>query len=331
MSVHPDYAYWSNALAGTLGPVSDGDPQCGFYRRRLFKDGPFVPVAIWKQDGEFVALVDGKAADAADIWTWVCDKPITEVEYRKVIGGEGWSDEPRAATVPSNMPADPFEALKIEFAAEQEVAAELLAKPVTEQNHADQIAVLTKRLSGIKSKATNLHKVEKQPFLDGGRNVDDKFRDLKEEPDTLTKRLKRHLDAFLLEQQRQEQERQRAAREEQDRIRREAEAKAAEAAKANNAAAAEAASAEAERLQKEADAKTKDAEARNASAGRTGAKVALRTYVFARVTDYEAAAKALLATNHAEFKETIEQLANRALRAGVTLDGVERVEEQRAA
>src|SRR5690606_42080715 len=100
MAAHPDYAYWTNALAGTLGPVSDGDAQCGFYRRRLFKDGPFVPVAIWRgEDGRLVALGDGKAADAADIWTWVCDTPITEVEYRKGIDGGGRSEEPRAATV----------------------------------------------------------------------------------------------------------------------------------------------------------------------------------------------------------------------------------------
>lgn len=330
MSVHPDYAYWSNALAGTLGPVSDGDTQCGFYRRRQFKDGPFVPVAIWRgEDGNLVALVDGKAADAADIWTWVCDKPITEAEYRKVIAGEGWSDEPRAANVPSNMPTDPFEALKIEFAAEQEVAAELLAKPVIEQTHADQIAVLTKRLSGIKSKATNLHKVEKQPFLDGGRQVDDKFRDLKEEPDTLTKKLKRHLDAYLLEQQRKEQERQRAIREEQDRIRREAEAKAAEAANAKNAAAAEAASAEAERLQQEADAKAKDAEARNASAGRTGAKVALRTFTYASITDFDALLMAL--KDRPEIRECVETLANRAAKSGVELPGMSITSEQRAA
>ena len=137
-AVHPDYAYWTNALAGTLGPVHDGDPQCGFYRRRFAKDAPFVPVAIWRGEDGFIALVDGKSADASDIWTWVCDKPITEAEYHKVMGGEGWSDEPRAAAVPSNMPADPFEALKIEFAAEQEIADELLAKPVTEQAHADQ-------------------------------------------------------------------------------------------------------------------------------------------------------------------------------------------------
>lgn len=328
-TVHPDYVYWTNALAGTLGPVHDGDPQCGFYRRRLFKEGPFVPVAIWRGDDGMIALVDGKSVDASDLWTWVCDKPITEAEYHKVMAGEGWSDEPRAASVPSNMPADPFEALKIEFAAEQEVADELLAKPVTDQSHADQIAVLTKRLSGIKSKATNLHKVEKQPFLDGGRQVDDKFRDLKEEPDTLTKKLKRHLDAYLLEQQRIEQERQRAAREEQDRIRREAEAKAAEAAKANNAAAAAQAAAEAERLQQEADAKAKEAEARNASAGRTGAKVSLRTFTFATITDFDALLLAL--KDRPEIRECVETLANRAAKSGVELPGMSIQQEQRAA
>lgn len=326
MSVHPDYAYWPNALAGTLGPVSDGDAQCGFYRRRLFKDGPFVPVAIWRgEDGDLVALVDGKPADAADIWTWVCDKPILEAEYRKVIAGEGWSDEPRAATVPSNMPTDPFEALKIEFAAEQEVAAELLAKPVTEQVHADQIAVLTKRLSGIKSKATNLHKTEKQPSLDEGRRIDTKWRDLKEEPDTLTKKLKRHLDAYLNELDRQEKERQRIAREEADRIRREAEAAAEAAAQEGNAEAA----AEADRLEREAAAAAREAQARNASAGRTGAKVSLRTFTFATITDFDALLMSL--KDRPEIRECVETLANRAAKSGVELPGMTISTEQRAA
>jgi hypothetical protein len=325
MSAHSDYAYWTNALAGTLGPVSDGHPECGFYRRRQFKDGPFVPVAIWKQDGEFIALVDGKTADAADIWTWVCDKPITEAEYHKVMAGEGWSDEPRAATIPTNMPTDPFEALKIEFAAEQEVAAELLAKPVTDQQHADQIAVLTKRLTGIKSKATNLHKVEKQPFLDGGREVDDKYRDLKEEPETLTKKLKRHLDAYLLELQRQEQERQRKAREEADRKQREA----AEAAAAASAANDDGAQKEALRKADEAAQAEREAQARNASAGRTGAKVALRTYTFATITDFDTLLMAL--KDRPEIRECVEALANRAAKSGVELPGMAISQEQRAA
>lgn len=323
--VHPDYQYWTNALAGNLGPISDGDPQCGFYRRRLFKDGPFVPVAIWKDGDEFIALVDGKAVDASDLWTWVCDKPITEAEYHKVIGGDGWSDEPRKATVPSNMPDDPFEALKIEFAGEVEVADELLSSPVKDQSHADQIAVLTKRLSGIKTKATNLHKVEKQPFLDGGRSVDDKFRDLKEEPDALSKKLKRHLDEFLLEQQRAEQERQRLAREEAARKQR----KADEAAAAAAATEDDEATKEAERLAAEAEQAERDAKARNAAAGRTGAKVSLRTFVSAKITDFDALLTAL--KDRQEIREVVESLANRAAKSNIELPGMKIVSEQRSA
>lgn len=37
MAAHPDYAYWTDALAGNFGSVSDGHPQAGFYRRRPAK------------------------------------------------------------------------------------------------------------------------------------------------------------------------------------------------------------------------------------------------------------------------------------------------------
>ena len=221
----------------------------------------------------------------------------------------------------------------LEFQGERELAEKFLGAAITTQEAADRAAVWAKKISAIAKKATDLHKVEKQPHLDAGRAVDDKWRTLKEEPDALAKRLKRHLDVFLLDQQRKERERQEAARREEERLRREAEDAARKAAESDqqSEAARNAAKEHADRLQREADAKAKEAEARNAQAGRTGAKVALRTFVSARVTDYEAAAKALLDANHREFKETIDQLANRAVRAGVTLAGVERVEEQRAA
>src|SRR5690606_15989697 len=101
--------------------------------------------------------------------------------------------------------------------------------------------------------------------------------------------------------------------------RREAEERARAAEQLNDKAAL----AEAEQLKAEAAEREKAAQVTNAQAGRTGAKVSLRTFVSARVTDYEAAAKALLAANHPEFKQFIEQLANRAVRAGISLDGVE--------
>lgn len=88
----PEFAWWRSALAGHA-PAITGEPECGFFKRRTFKNGPWVAVAIWygdpPRDGEGTILsdapllcaVDGKPADALEVWTWVAAKPITEAEY----------------------------------------------------------------------------------------------------------------------------------------------------------------------------------------------------------------------------------------------------------
>jgi len=330
------WAWWQNALAGTIGPIHDGDPQQGYYRTR-FKDKPWEPVAIWFEDGKWHAMRGDRQVDASEIWTWCCRNPITYEAYTKAIEGAGWDDEPEAPAIGHNLPSDPFEALQVEFAAEREQAEAFMKKPITTQAEADRAAIWSKRLSTIAKKATDLHKVEKQPHLDAGRNVDNKWRELKEEPDAISKKLKRHMDAFLQEEARKERERQAAARAEADRIQREADAArvAAEkaAAKNDNDAAAIAAQnnaiAEAERLAQQAAAAERDAQARNASAGRTGAKVSLRTFVFAEITDFDALLMAL--KDRPEIKEVVDTLANRAARSGVELAGMAIRSEQRAA
>lgn len=330
------WAWWQNALAGNIGPIHDGDPQQGYYRTR-FKDKPWEPVAIWFEDGKWHAMRGDRQVDASDIWTWCCRNPISYEAYNKAIEGAGWDDEPEAPAIGHNLPTDPFEALQIEFAAEREQAEAFLKKPITTQAEADRAAIWSKRLSTIAKKATDLHKVEKQPHLDAGRNVDNKWRELKEEPDAISKKLKRHMDAFLQEEARKERERQAAARAEADRIQREADAArvAAEKAAARNdndaasIAAQNNAIAEAERLAQQAAAAERDAQARNASAGRTGAKVSLRTFVFAEITDFDALLMAL--KDRPEIKEVVDTLANRAARSGVQLAGMAIRSEQRAA
>ncbi|MGZ2484332.1 hypothetical protein ACVITL_002855 [Rhizobium pisi] len=330
------WAWWQSALAGSIGPIHDGDPQQGYYRTR-FKDKPWEPVAIWSEDGKWHALRGDRQVDASEIWSWCCRNPITYEAYTKATEGGGWEDEPEAPAIGHNLPSDPFEALQVEFAAEREQAEAFMKKPITTQAEADRAAIWSKRLSTIAKKATDLHKVEKQPHLDAGRNVDNKWRELKEEPDAISKKLKRHMDAFLQEEARKERERQVAARAEADRIQREADAArvAAEkaAAKNDNDAAAVAAQnnaiAEAERLAQQAAQAERDAQARNASAGRTGAKVSLRTFVFAEITDFDALLLAL--KDRSEIKEVVETLANRAARSGVELAGMAIRSEQRAA
>lgn len=317
------YAYWRNALAGTFGPVHEGDPQNGFYRKKGRDGAPWLPVAIFDHDRAKVGLLNGKPTDAAAIWTWVCDKPVTEAAYHGFLAGKGWPDEPPAPVL-RNVSADPHEALTQEFQGEIELAQEFLRQPITTKDQADQAAIWAKKLATIAKKATDLHKVEKQPSLDEGRKVDDKWRDLKDGAADWGKRLKRHLDAWLLEQQRIEQDRQRAAREEAARKQAEAEA----AARAVSAGDEEAAK-EAERKAEEAAAAQRDTEARNATAGRTGARVALRTFTFAEVTDFDALLMAL--KDRPEIVEVVNTLANRAARSGVELPGMSIKEEKRAA
>jgi len=323
-----DYTWWKAALRGEKQPVHDGHPQAGFYRKRSFKNGPWIPVAIWMENGAWVALQEDKPVDASEIWTWVCKNPVTHEAYQAARAGKGWPDDaPKAETSPGaghNLPSDPFEALKLEFDGEAELAREFLKTPITTHEQANQAGVWSKKLSNIAKKATDLHKVEKQPSLDESRRIDDKWRDLKEGPADLSKALKRHADAFLQEQLRLEQERQRLAREEADRKQREAAEALAKAATSDDVARAEA-----ERLAKEAEAAEREAQARNIQAGRTGAKIALRTFVSAEITDYDALLIAL--KDRAEIREVVITLANRAARSGVDLPGMKIKEEKRAA
>ncbi len=332
MSEENRWAWWQAALEGNIGPMHEGQPEQGYYRTR-FKGGQWEPVAIWFENDQWNAMRGDRMVDAADAWNFCRTNPVTYEAYQKAIEGAGWDDEPPAPAIGHNLPADPFEALTLEYQAEKEQAEAFMKTPITTQDQADKAAIWSKRLATIAKKATDLHKVEKQPSLDEGRRIDDKWRGLKEEPAEVSKKLKRHMDAYLQEQARIERERQEAARREEERLRREAAEAARKAAEADQQSEAErqAAIERARQLEQEAAAKAKEAEAKNASAGRTGARVALRTFVSARVNDYQAAATALVLMKHPDILAIIDQLANRAIKAGQSLPGVERIEEQRAA
>jgi len=318
------WTWWQNALAGNVGPMHEGQPEQGYYRTR-FKGGQWEPVAIWLDEaGAWLAMRGERMVDAGEAWNFCRTHPVSYEAYQKAIEGAGWDDEPPAPAMGHNVPTDPFDALRLEFLSEKEQAEAFMKTPITTQDQADKAAIWSKRLTAIKTKAESLHKVEKQPHLDAGRSVDNKWRSLKEDPDTLAKKLKAHVTPFLQEQQRLEYERQQRERDEAERKRREAEKLAAEADVSDTAA-----QAEAERLQQESAKQEQAAQSKNVKAGRTGASVSLRTFVSARIVDYDKALKAL--ANHPEMKALVEALANRAVRAGHELDGVERFEEQRAA
>lgn len=87
------FGWWMVAIAGG-DPETTADPQCGFFKRRLVKGGPWVPARIWidaevcPETGELLSderlqcEVNGAWADPDDAWSWICANPISEQEFK---------------------------------------------------------------------------------------------------------------------------------------------------------------------------------------------------------------------------------------------------------
>ncbi|MER9829206.1 hypothetical protein NKJ51_12565 [Mesorhizobium sp. M0134] len=314
------WSWWLQALKGKFGPIHDGEPNQGYYRVRR-KDGPWEPVAIWQEeDGTWLAYRNGKEVRADDIWTWVCRNPISFEAYEKAMAGGGFDDEPKQATIGDNSgDADPFDALRIEYEGEAELAREFLKAEVKSQADADKAGIWSKRLADISKRADGEREREKAPHLQASRAVDDKWRPLVGDAKDMATSLKRHVEPFLIAQKRAEEARARAAAEEAARLRREVDAAAAAAHAGPQVD--EKAEAERAELVRQAQEAEKAAEVQNATAGRTGARVALRTDKRAKIVDFDACLAAL--KDRPEVIELVQSLANRAVKSGFALAGVE--------
>ena len=81
------------------------DPQCGWYKRKLVKNGVYVPCRIWRDEPEvdengdlisdekLLCEVDFNRADPAEQWQWVCANPITEAEYNHLKKLRRWTGD----------------------------------------------------------------------------------------------------------------------------------------------------------------------------------------------------------------------------------------------
>lgn len=199
--IPPDpWEWWRNALNGVFGTMHADEPQQGYYRSRR-KDKhtgqvTFQPVAYWyKDDGSMRCQIGGKEIDdmtAREAWPYVSRRPITYELFTAVRKGEPWPDLNDVVIGHNNAPVDDsIEAIqeRIDDLA-REAERMLKAGAATEQATADQASDLANTFSELQNKIINLHKVEKQPFLDAGRTVDGKWFGLRDRADDLKRRLK---------------------------------------------------------------------------------------------------------------------------------------------
>lgn len=86
------YAWHRAALAGKPVTIHEGEPECGWFKTRLVKGGPFVPASIsierdvdengeLSSDERLVCEVNGERRNPVSAWLSLCKNPISRAEY----------------------------------------------------------------------------------------------------------------------------------------------------------------------------------------------------------------------------------------------------------
>ena len=209
------HTYWQNALSGNFGAVHENDPQCGYYRMRKGRGGPWVPVAIWLEDhgsvrqgqnsinsdsGKLVCLVDGVERNAYDIWTWVCRYPIAYETYVAVAeDGKPWPEEVPALGHNSQSLNE------AEVVGEEVEALALSAMnwletlpTIENQSDADKAANYADRLSALETRAEEARVIEKRPSLEEGREIDARWKPVVSKAQDAKAKMKKAIEPYLV-------------------------------------------------------------------------------------------------------------------------------------
>lgn len=330
---------WRALLASKTVHLSDSEPASGYYRLR--RGDTLTPVAIWRDDDATVFAMRGADyVDPGEVWPAAAKNAVTYEAYEAATSGKGWPDDaptlpvvtegdtvenPRAVMGDNATTGDPAEDLRLELAGERELARTFLAAPISSDDEADRVAVWAKRVSALRSRADAAFKAEKQPILDQARAIDDRWR-WREDADALVKRLKAHVLPWLQKKEAEEKERQRVALEEARRRKEEADRLAAQEIGTDGGASAD------EALARAVEA-AREAAPQRTGAGRTGAKVSLRTVQEVSITDAAALAAfyAGMDPMPPDLREVLLKLARRNLSSGVTPPGITVTSKQIAA
>jgi len=193
------YVFWRDSLAGLKPQITNEHPMPGFYRMK--RGTGWVPVAVWPL-GPSAGMASlgfkiGHEKVGADIgterWPWYAAHPITEDVYRAVAErGEQWPDEDatvaailatnhvpaatQAAPDATKSPADPVDEMR------EQIAVALRGVPTyakIESEDANAAATgLRNLLNELAGDADKARVAEKEPFLEGGRKVDAKYKKL---------------------------------------------------------------------------------------------------------------------------------------------------------
>jgi len=96
------FDWHAQALAGDAPDMLPLTPQCGWYKRRLVRGGPFVPARVYLDEaGELRCEVNGADRDPQTQWRKLASAPIAKSEFDYMMARMAWAmwhknDDPAA-------------------------------------------------------------------------------------------------------------------------------------------------------------------------------------------------------------------------------------------
>lgn len=191
------YGHYLANLAGQKPPIRDGEPQCGYYKRKSGRKGPFEAAAIWMQGDEIVCRVGSEMRDPHKEWLWLARHPVAEADARYWFEHGHWPGEvavaapsPELATPENEPPAPTSDGRERSNAAEPSDYDLWLDRAQTLVMHTETwlrevkidseatAKVAANKIGDLRahaSKGKKQHEIEKAPHLAAGRAVDERY------------------------------------------------------------------------------------------------------------------------------------------------------------
>lgn len=177
------YDFWRRRLAGEVVPIHDGEPQAGFYRAKN-RVGEWLPVAYWfDKEGKIRCRIGGEdigEQPAMERWPYISKTPITHEVYKDVIAGRPWPFQNDAVLHDNSKNAahdeTSFDGLKDRIEDLARDAKKLIeAGGAKNQDESDRAADLANRLSELQKQADAARALEKKPHDEAVKAVQAKW------------------------------------------------------------------------------------------------------------------------------------------------------------
>lgn len=187
------FQYWMFALAATrnnqpLPPFTDGQPQGGYYWLRKIKDGPRLPVGIWREGTTTVMTIDGYVIEDGEhnkTWLACARHPVSHEDFEHCAQHGNWpgTRPPQAVgSVTGDNAPSVDEAADVTLIRELDAAkawVETLPKDGIDSDAlADEASNRVAEIRKLRAVVVVVHAEEKRPHLEQCRDIDAHYQPL---------------------------------------------------------------------------------------------------------------------------------------------------------